>query len=329
MAHVATIIAVAMSVLLSCSKGAQAAEGPRLALVLVNSAYTRLPALESCRLSAGLMAASLRRAGFDVKEPSNLSNGRIGAAINDFSDAVASASNTTAVFYACGYAVGFERRAFLLPVSAILEQPTDVLSQGLLERQLVSAFVRIPVQAGLMVFDTRARPGADAPLELSTVADAGRLGRWAVIGAHETSIRPSGSTVLVDTMVDVLDDKTLELNVLVQKWQAAAAVPGLTSLALPPDRPTWINGGPASPAAAAPVAAPMASAAPALASLSETDRRRAQLALTRLGYYTGLADGVYGGATLTAIRRYQQATGNPATGLLTEGQAAVLLRDAR
>jgi hypothetical protein len=288
-------------------------------------------------MSGGLIAAALRRARFEVNEQSNLSNGRIAAAISDFSDAVAGAPETVAVVYACGYAVDFERRAFLLPVTSNLERPTDVLSQGLLERQIVNAFAKIPVQAGLLLFDTWALPGsqpqADSALDFSAVAQAGQLGNWGFIGAHGTVAQPSGSSALVNALTDQLAEPTLEVSSLIHQWQtSASATPGLISTALVPDKPAWLNGGPLAPQAiAAPAPAATAKAgqqdAALSATLNEADKRRIQLALARLGYYTGHVDGQYGAATTTAIRRYQQESGNEATGILTQGEAAALLRD--
>jgi hypothetical protein len=322
MGRMVAILALAVTALAAHAGTTRAADGPRLALVLVNSAYTRSPALESCRFSGGLMTAALRRAGFEVKELSNLSNGRTGAALAEFGDTLADAGNATAVLYTCGYAISFERRAFLLPVAATLERPTDVLSQGLLERQIVGSFGRTKVKAGLILFDTRGQPGDDSVIDFATVAEPGHLGNWAFIGAHGTGARPSGSSALVDTMHDRLDDPTLELSALVRQWQQDAATStGVASLAVPPDHPAYLIG--AAPAAAPPPAAPTVSA-PAI--LTEADRRRVQLALARLGYYTGPADGVHGPGTIASIRRYQSESGAPATGVLTEFQLAALLR---
>lgn len=325
MGRMIAISALAIAALAANAATTRAADGPRLALVLVNSAYTRAPALESCRFSGGLITASLRRAGFEVKELSNQSNGRTGAALAEFGDTLAESGNATAVLYACGYAVSFERRAFLLPAAAMLERPTDVLSQGLLERQIVGSFSRTKVKAGLILFDTSARPGDNSALDFASIAEPGHLGNWAFIGVHGTGARPSGSSALVDTMSDRLDDPTLELSALVRQWQQdAATTAGIASLAVPPDQQAYLIG--AAPAAAPPPPAPIASAP---ATLTEADRRRVQLALARLGYYTGPADGVHGPGTVASIRRYQRENGGEATGVLTEFQLAALLRAGR
>ena len=131
--------------------GAVAADAPRLALVIGNSAYAALPPLGACRASASVVSAALKRAGFDVTERRDLSNGAMGAAITEFGDAIARQPGSVAVAYACGYAVAFDGRVFLLPVSANLERATDTLTQGMVSRTSEQQ------RAGL---GRRGRPGA-------------------------------------------------------------------------------------------------------------------------------------------------------------------------
>ena len=64
------------------------------------------------------------------------------------------------------------------------------------------------------------------------------------------------------------------------------------------------------------------------AGLDSSERRRLQEALSDAGFDPGPADGVFGRKTRRAIRRWQQANGHAATGELTTGQAATLLRGA-
>jgi peptidoglycan hydrolase-like protein with peptidoglycan-binding domain len=60
--------------------------------------------------------------------------------------------------------------------------------------------------------------------------------------------------------------------------------------------------------------------------MTAEDRRRVQQALSRMGYYAGQADGVFGPNTRAAIRRFQFEIGAEMTGTLTGAQATRLLR---
>ena len=78
--------------------------------------------------------------------------------------------------------------------------------------------------------------------------------------------------------------------------------------------------------AATPSAPAGAAATEAALGLSATDRRAVQAELTRLGYDTRGADGVFGSGTRRAVTAWQSATGASATGYLTAEQVRTLTR---
>jgi len=80
----------------------------------------------------------------------------------------------------------------------------------------------------------------------------------------------------------------------------------------------------AAPAAAVP-AAPVRTAMPAEAAMSESDRQQVQEALHRAGYDPGPADGVFGPLTRAAIRRFQKTIGTDPTGIITADEASRLV----
>ena len=89
---------LAMSVaVLIAPLSVRAAEPLKLALVIGNGSYQALPPLPSCLSSARVVAATLQRAGFTVREQTNESNGRLGTAISDFADALADAAGVGVV----------------------------------------------------------------------------------------------------------------------------------------------------------------------------------------------------------------------------------------
>ena len=55
--------------------------------------------------------------------------------------------------------------------------------------------------------------------------------------------------------------------------------------------------------------------------MTEVDRRRVQAALSRLGYYDGKVDGIFGPDTRAAIRRWQHELHAPMTGTLSAAEA--------
>ncbi len=322
--------------------GAAAADASRLALVIGNSAYTNLPALGACAASVNVVSAALKRAGFDVTQRLDPSNGRMGAAIAEFADALASAPGSVAVAYYCGYVVAFDGRMFLLPVSADLERATDALTQGMVSRALINAVVTSNVTSGLVLLDTAVTPKTAAGLALDTLVNPAELGNRALVAANSPAPLPDGPTPLAAALAAGLAASEIETRAMLKDMRdALQGTPGLKLAVFEPAYPTWLRGGPSAPpnVVAVPPPQPLpvpVTAAPAgptrptePAALNELDRRRVQLALQRLGYYAGNVDGITGADTLAAIRRFQHELGAAMTGHLTAEQASRLLADGR
>ena len=318
------------------------AEPARLALVIGSSAYAALPPIPACDASAGVVSAALRRAGFVITDLRNPSNGQMGAAIGTFADALAQAPDASAVIYSCGYAVGFEDRAFLLPTSARLDRETDVLTQGLVVRVLTGAVGNAGIRAGLVLLDTVTRTGAK-PAEASSLGFSAPRDNKGLLDANSLAVPPDGPTALAGAIGPALAGSNAELGeVLTNLRSALQGAPRLEVTVQMPQREAWLIGGPASVVAApppsanppivpttAPVPTPLPEPAPAASgpapALNEADRREVQLSLQRLGYYAGRVDGAFGPESLAAIRRFQHEIGADVTGRLTTDQAARLL----
>jgi hypothetical protein len=323
-----------------CVAGPQtaSAEEHRLALVIGNSAYAFLPPLRTCAASASVVSAALKRAGFEVTERRDASNAELGAAIADFGDAIAREPRGAAVAYACGYAVEFDGRVFLLPASANLQRETDALTQGVVSRVLIDAVTAADARAGLVLLDSVTPPGR-AALRLEKVVAPTALGGTGFVATNSTATPPDGPSPLAAAVVAGLAPAQVDARALLgdlrDELQLQAA-PGVTSVVYLPAGPAWLRGAPPPPpepaAPPAPVPQPEASAATPPGQpveLSEADRRRAQLALQRLGYYDGKVDGIFGADTLAAIRRFQHELKSNMTGRLTNDQLGRLLPDAR
>lgn len=234
---------------------------PRLALVIGNATYAGLPAIPACAASVSVVSAALRRAGFDVTERLNPSNGRMGSAITEFGDAIARNPGTVAVAYACGYAVAFEGRVFLLPASASLERDTDALTQGVVARLLTGTVLNSDARAGLVLLDTVAKPGG-GPLPLSTLAQSPPEGRG-FAAVHSTRSLPDGATPLAAAFAAGIAPRNAEMRAMLEEVRTVLGTPaGATVVVQGPAAPVPLGGASSPSAAAVPVPAAPNPAAP-------------------------------------------------------------------
>ncbi|HSU07408.1 MAG TPA: peptidoglycan-binding protein [Acetobacteraceae bacterium] len=317
------------------------AAAPQVALVVGNGTYSSLPVLSACPLSAHAVSAALRRIGYDVVEREDTSSGGMDAAISDFAGRLT--PDSEAVVYACGYATAFNQRAFLLPVSAMIARPTDVLTQGLLARTLLDVVARANPAAALVALDAVPMPGGPTGLALDTLTSSGPLPDGVALIAATEAKPAANPTPLASALVAGLAGPEVVTSTLLAglQQQLTAAGPAVAIAALQPAlRPSYLAGTPprppvavatpapqppASPPAVPPAATP-ALALPAEAGMTEAQRREVQIALAKLGYYDGRLDAVFGPDTRAAIRRYQHELHADMTGTLTAEQATRLVR---
>ncbi len=325
-----------------------AAAGSRapLALVIGNGAYTYLPALPACPASAKVVGSALRGVGFEVTEKEDLPSGALQAALGDFGQSLAARPNSPALVYVCGYAGGFNERAFLLPVSAAVARASDVLAQGVLAKSVVDTLTRAVTAAGVVILDSVPMPTPGAPpvgfdgLKALPLPD--NIGLVAAMEAAPSE----GPTPLANALAGGLKGQSLSAANLIDGLRAA--VPPTAGLLFPvlrpPAGPSLLVGAPGpppappapapAPAPAPPTVGPTAPAAPPAeppdeAHMAQSQRRQVQIALAQLGYYGGRIDGVFGPETRAAIQRYQHELKDETTGTLTPKQAAQLFASVR
>lgn len=290
----------------------------QVAVVIGNAAYSALPKLPACEMSANLAAAALTRAGFRVSRQIDPSNARMGAAIATLGDEIAASPGTPAVVYVCGYVASYADRLFLLPVDSKLERDTDVLTQGIVARLLVSSV--LGGGAALVLMDVAARPDTD----MAAVTSMIRPTDLAHVGFAAAQIAPAGEQIaapLALALADMLRSGKVELTSALGDLPASPSLGKARLLAVrPTTSPSWLVG-------QAPVAAttPVAVAARTLADPNPADRRRLQVALQRLGYFQGRVTGRFGPDTDAAIRVMQRESGEEASGHLTVAQVSRLL----
>ena len=100
---------------------AAAAEGRRLALVVSNAAYTRLPALDTSLLDAQAMSAALSGLGFEVTTLNDPDMAAFEAALAKV--AAGLSYQDTALFYYAGHVSRQNDVDRLVPVAAALTDP--------------------------------------------------------------------------------------------------------------------------------------------------------------------------------------------------------------
>ena len=225
------------------------AEPRRLALVIGNALYAQFPMLEACGGSANMMSAALKRAEFEVTLLANPSNGQMGAAITQFTNALADAPGSLAVAYVCGYAVAFDGRVFLLPATANLARDADVLTQGVVGRLLANMIARSTARAGLVLLDNMDLPDRDAALPMEGVIDpAGLRGKGFVAVQNRGPKRPA-PTPLTAAVVAGLAGPAIDARALLRELRTALpASPQLAIVIHEPPDPAWLSGPLALPA---------------------------------------------------------------------------------
>lgn len=326
----------------------------RLALVLANAAYTGMPALPGCTLSARAVADGLRQAGFDITERTDPSNGALGAAFGALARRIAATPDAAVIIYFCGYATEFDSRVFVLPATTALGRASDVLTQGMAARSVTDAAFR-GSRAGLAVLDLFPAPGASADgISQSVAARSLADGQFiaATVGADlaaaptplaQALVRelhpPAVAGTLLRNLRTALAGATAVSLVTAGEAGAPAALmpaPDRTSAVqeTKPDMPSAAATPPAPVRSTPPISEPPIPGPPASATLTAfpeeaqytgQDRQAVQAALLGLGYYAGPVDGLFGTGTRAAIRRYQHEIGADMTGVLAPQQAARLM----
>ena len=158
----AVLLALLATALLSLAGSAQqAAQNPRIALVIGNATY-RDAALATTANDAGLVAQTLQAAGFDVVGARDLDGQSLRTAFRDFLDkASAAGPDMQAFVYLAGRGVQYDGDNYFVPVDAQINRDADVPIDALRISDFAHALAQTPGQARIMVLDAaRANPYA-------------------------------------------------------------------------------------------------------------------------------------------------------------------------
>ncbi len=156
---------VMLSILVSLQ--AQAAAGDRIALVVGNSDYRKVPKLINPANDAADMATSLGRLGYSVKHLADLDYNHFRQALIEFGNAAKTADK--AVIFFAGHGVEMDGKNWLIPVDAEIKSEIDVYAEAINLETLIDISV-MPKIIGLVVLDSC----RNDPFETTKIAAAGR-----------------------------------------------------------------------------------------------------------------------------------------------------------
>ena len=165
-----TLLALA-AVLLSFMVAKSSAQAPerRFALVIGNSEY-KAGQLPTAANDAGLVAETLRGAGFDVTGARDLDQDTLRRSVRDFLDKVSAAGPEAVSFvYLAGYGVQFDGENYLVPVDANLRRDEDIPIEAFRISDFLRPLSGLPGTVKIVVIDAaRQHPFTPAGLPLAS-----------------------------------------------------------------------------------------------------------------------------------------------------------------
>src|ERR1700730_7135035 len=165
--RIAALLAV-LAPLFAAPVNAQAPER-RFALVIGNSEYKagRLPTAAN---DAGLIAETLRTAGFDVSGARDLDGETLRRSIREFLDKVSAAGPEAVTFvYLAGYGFQFEGENYLVPIDATIRRDEDIPIEAFRISDFTRPLAGTPGTVKIFVVDAaRQHPFAPAGIPLAS-----------------------------------------------------------------------------------------------------------------------------------------------------------------
>ena len=157
----AFVLLLATALMSLAANAQQAAQNPRIALVIGNATY-RDAALATTANDAGLIAQTLQAAGFDVVGARDLDGQSLRTAFRDFLDkASAAGPDMQAFVYLAGRGVQYNGDNYFVPVDAQINRDADVPIDALRISDFAHALAQTPGKARIIVLDAaRANPYA-------------------------------------------------------------------------------------------------------------------------------------------------------------------------
>lgn len=125
----------------------------RFALIIGNDGYDNAP-LPTAAQDAGLIADTLKAAGFDVMGARNVDQDTLRASYREFLQKVAGAGEGGVAFiYVSGYGVQFEGENYLIPAGSTVERETDLALNAIRISDLTRPMGSLPARVKMVVLD--------------------------------------------------------------------------------------------------------------------------------------------------------------------------------
>ena len=139
-----------IATLLLCLNAAAASTGKRVALVIGNSTYKNAVRLPNTLNDAQLMANTLKNAGFEVIEGTDLSKTEMSGMLDRFTE-LAYNADLAMVFYA-GHGMQVEGKNYLVPTDAVLNSPAHLKTRAFTLDDIIATLPADP-GVGVVILD--------------------------------------------------------------------------------------------------------------------------------------------------------------------------------
>jgi len=163
----------------------------KIALVIGNSEYRKVPRLPNPVNDAADMAASLQRLGFTVKHLANLDFNDFRKALIDFGNA-AKTVDKAAIFFA-GHGVEIDGKNWLIPVDAEIKSELEIYAEAINLETLIDISV-MPKLIGLVVLDAC----RNDPFAATNLAAGRSLSRAKNVSTDRDGARKGAASVRVE-----------------------------------------------------------------------------------------------------------------------------------
>ena len=204
----------------------------RIALVVGNSAYTKVPALKNPKNDANLMAETLREAGFDVVLALDADRRALGRAIRDFGTRLRGAGRTAVgLFYFAGHGVQYDGQNYLIPLNAQIDFASDLDLEAVELDDVLRQMALSGSSFNMAILDAC----RNNPYPAATRATARGLAR---VNSHNSSL-----VAFAAAPGEVANDGTGANSPYTQALAAAIRTPGLTVPEVVPPHPRRRAGG--------------------------------------------------------------------------------------